>query len=83
MLAPRTGLPRSIVAPLHDELLLTDWVRDGETIVLGGLFEDVDSETVTKFPLLGDLPILGAFFRNRQTSRNKDEVVFFITPHIL
>jgi len=58
-------------------------VRDGETIVLGGLFEDVDSETVTKFPLLGDLPILGAFFRNRQTSRNKDEVVFFITPHIL
>jgi type IV pilus assembly protein PilQ len=63
--------------------LLTDWVRDGETIVLGGLFEDVDSETVTKFPLLGDLPILGAFFRNRQTSRNKDEVVFFITPHIL
>jgi type II secretory pathway component GspD/PulD (secretin) len=58
-------------------------VRDGETIVLGGLFEDVDSETVTKFPLLGDLPILGAFFRNRQTSHNKDEVVFFITPHIL
>jgi type II secretory pathway component GspD/PulD (secretin) len=58
-------------------------VRDGETIVLGGLFQDVDSETVTKFPLLGDLPILGAFFRNRQTSHDKDEVVFFITPHVL
>jgi type II secretory pathway component GspD/PulD (secretin) len=58
-------------------------VRDGETIVLGGLFQDVDSETVTKFPVLGDLPVLGAFFRNRQTSHNKDEVVFFITPHVL
>jgi type II secretory pathway component GspD/PulD (secretin) len=58
-------------------------VRDGETIVLGGLFQDVDSETVTKFPILGDLPILGTFFRNRQTTHNKDEVVFFITPHIM
>lgn len=58
-------------------------VRDGETIVLGGLFQDVDSETVTKFPLLGDLPVLGGFFRNRQSSHTKDEVVFFITPHVL
>jgi type II secretory pathway component GspD/PulD (secretin) len=58
-------------------------VRDGETIVLGGLFQDVDSETITKFPILGDLPVLGAFFRNRQTTHNKDEVVFFITPHVL
>jgi type IV pilus assembly protein PilQ len=58
-------------------------VRDGETIVLGGLFQDVDSETITKFPILGDLPVLGAFFRNRQTTHSKDEVVFFITPHVL
>jgi type IV pilus assembly protein PilQ len=58
-------------------------VHDGETIVLGGLFQDVDSETITKFPILGDLPVLGAFFRNRQTTHNKDEVVFFLTPHIL
>ena len=46
-------------------------VRDGETIVLGGLFQDVDSETITKFPVLGDLPVLGGFFRNRQTTHNK------------
>jgi type II secretory pathway component GspD/PulD (secretin) len=58
-------------------------VRDGETIVLGGLFQDVDSETVAKLPLLGDLPVLGAFFRNRQSTHTKDEVVFFITPHVL
>ena len=58
-------------------------VRDGETIVLGGLFEDVDSETVTRVPLLADLPVLGAVFRNRQSSHTKDEVVFFITPRVL
>ena len=58
-------------------------VANGETIVLGGLFQDVDSETITKFPILGDLPVLGTFFRNRQTTHSKDEVVFFITPHVL
>jgi type II secretory pathway component GspD/PulD (secretin) len=58
-------------------------VRDGETIVLGGLFEDTSSETVAKLPFLGNVPILGAFFRNKATSRQRDEVVFFITPHLL
>jgi type IV pilus assembly protein PilQ len=58
-------------------------VHDGETIVLGGLFQDIDSETVTKLPFLGDLPVLGGVFRNRQRTHTKDEVVFFITPHVL
>lgn len=58
-------------------------VHDGETIVLGGLFQDVTSETVTKFPFLGDIPVLGTFFRNRATSAQRNEVIFFITPHIL
>ena len=58
-------------------------VRDGETIVLGGLFEDTSSETIQKLPFLGDIPILGAFFRNKSTARQHDEVVFFITPHLL
>ncbi|MGD0473588.1 MAG: secretin N-terminal domain-containing protein [Candidatus Velthaea sp.] len=58
-------------------------VRDGETIVLGGLFSDIDSETVTKLPFLGDVPVLGSVFRNRQRSHTHDEVVFYITPHIL
>jgi type II secretory pathway component GspD/PulD (secretin) len=58
-------------------------VRDGETIVLGGLFEDTTSETIAKLPWLGDLPVLGGFFRNKQTSHQRDEVVFLITPHIL
>jgi type II secretory pathway component GspD/PulD (secretin) len=58
-------------------------VRDGETIVLGGLFSDIDSDTVTKLPFLGDVPVLGSVFRNRQRSHTRDEVVFYITPHIL
>jgi type II secretory pathway component GspD/PulD (secretin) len=58
-------------------------VRDGETIVLGGLFEDTSSETISKLPFLGDIPILGQFFKNKATSRQRDEVVFLITPHIL
>lgn len=58
-------------------------VLDGETIVLGGLFEDTSSETISKLPFLGDIPILGQFFKNKATTRQRDEVVFFITPHIL
>jgi type II secretory pathway component GspD/PulD (secretin) len=58
-------------------------VRDGETIVLGGLFQDTSSETISKLPFLSSVPILGAFFRNKATSRQRDEVVFFITPHLL
>jgi type II secretory pathway component GspD/PulD (secretin) len=58
-------------------------VRDGETIVLGGLFEDTSSETISKLPWLADLPVLGGFFRNKQSSHVRDEVVFLITPHIL
>jgi Bacterial type II and III secretion system protein/Type II/IV secretion system protein len=58
-------------------------VRDGETIVLGGLFQDTSSETISKLPFLGDIPILGQFFKNKATARQRDEVVFLITPHIL
>jgi type II secretory pathway component GspD/PulD (secretin) len=58
-------------------------VRDGETIVLGGLFQETSSETISKLPFLGDIPILGQFFRNKATTKQRDEVVFFITPHVL
>jgi type II secretory pathway component GspD/PulD (secretin) len=58
-------------------------VRDGETIVLGGLFQDTSSETISKLPFLSDIPILGRFFKNKATAHQRDEVVFLITPHIL
>lgn len=58
-------------------------VRDGETIVIAGLFADVDTSTLTKVPLLGDIPFLGEVFRNRAKQHSKDEVVFLITPHLV
>jgi type IV pilus assembly protein PilQ len=58
-------------------------IHDGDTIVLGGLFEDTSSEEILKVPFLSQIPILGAFFKNKSTSHERDEVVFFITPHIM
>lgn len=58
-------------------------VKDGDTIVLGGLLDDETTENISKIPLLGDIPILGAFFRNVVRTKTHQEVVFLITPHIL
>lgn len=58
-------------------------VKDDQTIVLGGLLRDIDSETVTKIPFLADIPVFGKIFQNRQRTRTRDEVVFLITPHVI
>jgi type II secretory pathway component GspD/PulD (secretin) len=58
-------------------------VRDNETIVLGGLMRDTTSETISKLPWLSAIPILGKFFQNKQTSHERDEIVFLITPHVI
>ncbi|MDE2482411.1 MAG: type II secretion system protein GspD [bacterium] len=58
-------------------------VRDAETIVLGGLMRDVTSETISRVPGLSQIPVLGAFFKNKQTHHERDEIVFFITPHVI
>lgn len=58
-------------------------VQDGSTIVLGGLMRETTSETISKVPGLSDIPILGSFFKNKQTSHERDEIVFLITPHVI
>ncbi|MDQ2871995.1 MAG: hypothetical protein M3R35_02570, partial [Candidatus Eremiobacteraeota bacterium] len=58
-------------------------VKDNETIVLGGLLRDIDSDTVTKLPGLANIPIFGKIFQNRQHTHQRDEIVFLITPHVL
>lgn len=58
-------------------------VGDGQTIVLGGLLRDVDMETISKLPGLADIPVLGKLFQDRRRTRERDEVVFLITPHVL
>ncbi|MGH8371239.1 MAG: type IV pilus secretin PilQ [Gammaproteobacteria bacterium] len=58
-------------------------VNNGDTVVLGGVYETTKNTTVTKVPLLGDIPLLGWLFRNTITANNKDELLIFVTPKIL
>ena len=58
-------------------------IHDGETIIIGGLLRTNDSNTVTKIPFLGDIPILGAPFRHRDKSGDSRELIIFMTPHIM
>ncbi len=58
-------------------------VQSGQTIVLGGLLRETSSETVEQLPWLSQIPILGKIFSNRQSSHERDEIVFLITPRII
>lgn len=58
-------------------------VKNGETIVVGGLIKTNDDVTVTKVPFLGDIPFVGAMFRHKETTSEERELIVFITPHIL
>lgn len=58
-------------------------LRDGETMVIGGLIGSDESRTLSKIPFLGDLPILGAFFRSVRQSRSESEIMIFLTAHVI
>ena len=58
-------------------------VKDGNTVVLGGLIQDNQTKTRKKVPVLGDIPLLGAAFRTEVNDFNKTELVIFLTPHII
>lgn len=58
-------------------------VRDGETIVLGGIMRTSVTSTVNKVPLIGDIPILGNLFRSTSKEKQKTELLVFLTPHIV
>jgi general secretion pathway protein D len=58
-------------------------VKDNQTVVIGGLMEEKDEETLTKMPLLGDIPILGWFFKTRHVTKNKTNLLVFLNPHII
>ena len=58
-------------------------IKDGETLVIGGLIQEKETKQVTKLPFFGDLPVIGTFFRNTVTSNEKTELVIVITPRIL
>ncbi|MCW8841112.1 MAG: type IV pilus secretin PilQ [Gammaproteobacteria bacterium] len=58
-------------------------VDNGDTVVLGGIYETSSSEGVSKVPLLGDIPLLGYLFRSKSNKENKAELLVFVTPKIL
>lgn len=58
-------------------------VKDGSTAVIGGLARDIVQHTATKVPVLGDLPVIGIFFRSTTDTLSKSNLVLVLTPHII
>jgi type IV pilus assembly protein PilQ len=58
-------------------------VENGQTVVLGGIYETERRETITKVPFLGDIPAVGVLFRSKQVQNDKTELLIFVTPRIL
>src|SRR6185436_6049735 len=58
-------------------------VENGGTVVIGGIYEEIDNVNSARTPFLGDLPYIGFLFRNTTTVRNKSELLIFITPRIM
>ncbi|MCX5668064.1 MAG: TonB family protein [Candidatus Omnitrophica bacterium] len=76
---PQTTVP--IVETTQAETSVS--VKDGTTIIIGGLIKDERSDTVNKIPLLGDIPIIRTAFSNTNKRIQKQELVIFLTPHII
>ena len=58
-------------------------LRDGQTLVLSGIIQEQDRTTVTKVPILGDIPILGALFRRTERNNQRREVIVLLSPQII
>ena len=58
-------------------------VKDGETLVIGGMIQERETKNVTKIPFLGDIPVLGMFFRSTTTGKSREEMVMMLTPQII
>ncbi|KWT75010.1 type II secretion system protein GspD [Candidatus Magnetominusculus xianensis] len=61
----------------------TIFAEDGQTIVIGGLIQDKEETSITKVPLLGDIPLLGWLFKTKETTKTKINLMVFLTPHII
>ena len=75
----------SVAQPVIDtnRLETSVLVADGDTVVLGGIFQQSTSNTIVKTPLLGDLPWIGNLFRRKTSDNTKQELLIFITPKVV
>lgn len=58
-------------------------VEDGQTVVIGGVYEFSDTSDISKVPFLGDIPLLGNLFRNKNRTKSKAELLVFVTPKVM
>jgi len=72
-------LPALTVSQLSTEVI----TKPGESIVIGGLLQHVETRTLYKFPFLGDLPVIGKLFRSQNYQTRKTDVVFVMTPEVI
>lgn len=78
-----TGAAVTIPDEITNELVANVLVRDGQTIVLGGLFRESTQASRRQVPFVGDLPIIGALFRGHEDTTQRNEIIFMITPTIV
>lgn len=57
-------------------------LKSGQSLAIGGLIQSTDRKSLTKFPVLGDIPVLGAIFRSTKFIRDETDLVIFVTPEI-
>ena len=58
-------------------------IKDGETLIIGGMIRDEETKNIAKIPFLGDIPYIGAIFRSTNTEKTKEEMIIMITPRII
>jgi type IV pilus assembly protein PilQ len=80
-----TGGGSSFVTLISERKLESGQIRlrDGQTLILSGVIRDSDRNTVTKVPILGDLPIIGALFRQETNVNERNEVIVVVTPRVV
>jgi len=83
--AASTSTPQGIITLVQSRELQSGQIRlrDGQTLILSGIIQESDRTTVSKVPILGDIPILGALFRSTNRQNQRNEVIVLLTPQIL
>ena len=79
----RTDAGQSVPDEITQQLMTNVRCRDGETIILGGLFRESTTVSRNQVPLLGDIPIIGQAFRGQDDQLDKEEIIFLLTPSIV
>jgi type II secretory pathway component GspD/PulD (secretin) len=78
-----TGQNNDLPIVATREATTTVRLKDGSSVIIGGLLSEEKTNGITKVPLLGDIPFLGYFFQHQNTETRKTDLVIEVTPHIV